>query len=164
MVYTVNEDGEYQFTVNNTKAIIDSVEINNNGEVGIYASSCQRTLKKGDYVKFTVSASEDNTSVTVNCDPVNPIIVKAGEAGNPVKVLYGLNQKVEFTALENGWYAFNFDNNNVLVSTTGRIVSGEEFYAKVGEVLTFTVRTYESTEQTANVTVTKVPVEKLDDT
>lgn len=164
VVYTVNEDGEYQFTVNNTKATINSVEINNNGEVGIYASSCQRTLKKGDYVKFTVSVSEDNTSVTVNCDPVNPIIVKAGEAGNPVKVSYGLNQKVEFTALENGWYAFNFDNNNVSVSTTGRIVSGEEFYAKAGEVRTFTVRTSESTEQTANVTITKIPVEKLADT
>lgn len=164
VVYTVNEDGEYQFTVNNTKATINSIEVNNNGEESIYVSSCQRTLKKGDYVKFTVSTSEDNTSVTVNCDPVNPIIVKAGEAGTPVKVSYGLNQKVEFTALENGWYAFNFDNNNVSVSTTGRIVSGEEFYAKVGEVLTFTVRTYESTEQTANVTVTKVPVEKLADT
>lgn len=169
VVYTVNEDGEYQFTVNNTKATIDSVEVNGEYDYDYSGgTSYQRPLlNKGDYVKFTVSASEDNTSVTVNCDPVNPIIVKAGEAGKPVKVSYELNQKVEFTALENGWYAFNFDNNKVQVDMTSNrstVASGEEFYAKAGEVRTFIVRTYESTEQTANVTITKIPVEKLADT
>lgn len=171
VVYTVNEDGEYQFTVNNTKAQIDSIEVNNNGEVGVYASSCQKTLTKGDYVRFTVSASEDNASVTVTCTLVEPIIVKAGEAGKPVKVSGKLSQKVEFTALENGWYAFNFDNDKVKVSgeiTSSRsaiaVASGDEFYAKAGEVRTFTVKTTESTEQTANITITKVTVEKLADT
>lgn len=171
VVYTVDEDGEYQFTVNNTKAQIDSIEVNNNGEVGVYASSCQKTLTKGDYVRFTVSASEDNASVTVTCTLVEPIIVKAGEAGKPVKVSGKLSQKVEFTALENGWYAFNFDNDKVKVSgeiTSSRsaiaVASGDEFYAKAGEVRTFTVKTTESTEQTANITITKVTVEKLADT
>lgn len=168
VVYTVDEDGEYQFTVNNTKAQIDSIEVNNNGEVGVYASSCQKTLTKGDYVRFTVSTSEDNASVTVTCTLVEPIIVKAGEAGKPVKVSGKLSQKVEFTALENGWYAFNFDNDKVKVSgeiTSSRsaVASGTEFYAKAGEVRTFTVETTEATEQTANITITKVTVEKLAD-
>jgi len=168
VVYTVNEDGEYQFTVNNTKAQIDSIKVNDRHDY-VYASSCKRILMKGDYVKFTVSASEDNASVTVTCTPVEPIIVKAGEAGKPVKVSGKLSQKVEFTALENGWYAFNFDNDKVQVSgeiTSSRsaVASGTEFYAKAGEVRTFTVETTESTEQTANITITKVTVEKLTDT
>jgi len=168
VVYTVNEKGNYHFTVNNTKATIDSVEVNGEYDYDYFGgTSYQNTLTKGDYVKFTVSASEDNTSITVSSELIESIPVKAGEAGKPVKVSDGLSRKVEFTALENGWYAFNFDNDKVQVNITrGReaVLSGKEFYAKAGEVLTFTVSTYESTEQTANVTVTKVPVEKLADT
>lgn len=165
VVYTVNEDGKYRFTVNNAKAQIDSIKVNGN----IYAASWQGPFKKGDYMKMIVSAEEANTSITVNCTPVEPIIVKAGEAGKSVKVSSELKQEVEFTALENGWYAFNFDNDKVKVSgeiTSSRsaIASGKEFYAKAGEVRTFTVETTELTEQTANITITKVTVEKLADT
>lgn len=170
VVYTVNETGDYRFTVNNTKATIESIEVNDGYEY-IDAASWQGTLNKGDYVKLIVSAEEANASVTVTCTQVEPIIVKTGEVGRPVKVSSELRQKVEFTALENGWYAFNFDNDKVQVSgeiTSSRsavaVASGDEFYAKAGEVRTFTVSTRESTEQTANITITKVTVEQLTDT
>lgn len=167
VVYTVDKDGEYRFTADGTKATIESIEVNGNFDYN-NAASWQQTLNKGDYVKFTVSAEDANTSVTVICTQVEPIIVKTGEAGKPVKVTTGLSQKVEFTSLENGWYAFNFDNNKVRVneitSNRSTVASGTEFYAKAGEVRTFTVSTYESTEQTANITITKVTVEKLADT
>lgn len=172
VVYTVDKDGDYWFTVNNAKAQIDLIKISDDEgdyEERVYAASWQGTLNKGDYVKLIVSAEEANTSVTVTCTQVEPIIVKAGEAGKPVKVSSELSQKVEFTALENGWYAFNFDNDKVQVSgeiTSSRsaVASGTEFYAKAGEVRTFTVETTEATEQTANITITKVTVEKLADT
>ncbi len=167
VVYTANKDGEYRFIADGTKAIIESIAVNDSFNYN-NTVSWQGTLNKGDYVKLTVRAEDANTSVTVSCTPVEPITVRAGEAAKSVKVTNGLSQKIAFTALENGWYAFHFDKNTVQVSeaTSNRraITSGAEFYAKAGDVQTFTIKTLELTEQTVNVSVTKSPVEKLVDT
>ncbi len=166
VVYTANKDGEYRFIADGTKAIIESIEVNDSFNYNNTAS-WQGTLNKGDYVKLTVRAEDANTSITVSCTPVEPITVRAGEAAKSVKVTNGLSQKIAFTALENGWYTFHFDKNTVQVSeaTSNRrtITSGAEFYAKAGDVQTFIISTLELTEQTVNVSVAKTEILKLAD-
>ncbi len=53
----------------------------------------------------------------MNCTFVEPVQVQAG-ASAAVAVISGLEKKVEFTASENGWYAFTFDKDTVKVSYT----------------------------------------------
>ncbi len=168
VVYNVDKDGEYNFTATGTDVTITKVEVSGVSKIdNNTTASYQTSLKKGDYVKLTVSAKNADTSVTVNCTFVEPVQVQAG-ASAAVAVISGLEKKVEFTASENGWYAFTFDKDTVKVSYTKGTVyaksmyqSGTELYVKKGGTLTFTVSTTETTEQTVTVTAAKNSSVKL---
>ncbi len=168
VVYNVDKDGEYNFTATGTDVTITKVEVSGVSKTdNNTTASYQTSLKKGDYVKLTVSAKNADTSVTVNCTFVEPVQVQAG-ASAAVAVISGLEKKVEFTASENGWYAFTFDKDTVKVSYTKGTVyaksmyqSGTELYVKKGGTLTFTVSTTETTEQTVTVTAAKNSSVKL---
>ncbi len=168
VVYNVDKDGEYNFTATGTDVTITKVEVSGVSKIdNNTTASYQTSLKKGDYVKLTVSAKNADTSVTVNCTFVEPVQVQAG-ASAAVAVISGLEMKVEFTASENGWYAFTFDKDTVKVSYTKGTVyaksmyqSGTELYVKKGGTLTFTVSTTETTEQTVTVTAAKNSSVKL---
>ncbi len=168
VVYNVDKDGEYNFTATGTDVTITKVEVSGVSKTDNNTTvSYQTSLKKGDYVKLTVSAKNADTSVTVNCTFVEPVQVQAG-ASAVVAVISGLEKKVEFTASENGWYAFTFDKDTVKVSYTKGTVyaksmyqSGTELYVKKGGTLTFTVSTTETTEQTVTVTAAKNSSVKL---
>jgi len=164
VVYNVGKDGEYHFAATGTDVTITNVEITGSFEKNDSntTASYQISLKKGDYVKLTVSAKNADTSVTVNCTFVEPVQVQAGASAS-VAVISGLEKKVEFTASENGWYAFTFDKDTVEVTYTESTIraksnvyqSGKELYVKKGDKLTFTVSTTETTEQTVTVTAAK---------
>ncbi len=168
VVYNVDKDGEYNFTATGTDVTITKVEVSGVSKIdNNTTASYQTSLKKGDYVKLTVSAKNADTSVTVNCTFVEPVQVQAG-ASAAVAVISELEKKVEFTASENGWYAFTFDKDTVKVSYTKGTVyaksmyqSGTELYVKKGGTLTFTVSTTETTEQTVTVTAAKNSSVKL---
>ncbi len=168
VVYNVDKDGENNFTATGTDVTITKVEVSGVSKIdNNTTASYQTSLKKGDYVKLTVSAKNADTSVTVNCTFVEPVQVQAG-ASAAVAVISGLEKKVEFTASENGWYAFTFDKDTVKVSYTKGTVyaksmyqSGTELYVKKGGTLTFTVSTTETTEQTVTVTAAKNSSVKL---
>ena len=169
VVYNVDKDGEYNFTATGTDVTITKVEVSGVSKTdNNTTASYQTSLKKGDYVKLTVSAKNADTSVTVNCTFVEPVQIQAG-ASVAVAVISGLEKKVEFTASENGWYAFTFDKDTVKVSYTEGTVravstdyqSGTELYVKKGGTLTFTVSTTETTEQTVTVTAAKNSSVKL---
>ena len=168
VVYNVDKDGEYNFTATGTDVTITKVEVSGVSKTdNNTTASYQTSLKKGDYVKLTVSAKNADTSVTVNCTFVEPVQVQAG-ASAAVAVISGLEKKIEFTASENGWYAFTFDKDTVKVSYTKGTVyaksmyqSGTELYVKKGGTLTFTVSTTETTEQTVTVTAAKNSSVKL---
>ena len=126
VVYNADAAGDYDFTASGTDVIITGVEIN-----GSYYSnasaSYQATLQKGAYVKLTVSAANANTSVTVTCTPVKAVPVKVGTPAS-VSVTNGLSRKVTFAAAQNGWYAFDIDNQKVSAQYTksaGRTVRGD---------------------------------------
>ena len=169
VVYNVDKDGEYNFTATGTDVTITKVEVSGVSKTdNNTTASYQTSLKKGDYVKLTVSAKNADTSVTVNCTFVEPVQIQAG-ASVAVAVISGLEKKVEFTASENGWYAFTFDKDTVKVSYTEGTVravstdyqSGTELYVKKGGTRTFTVSTTETTEQTVTVTAAKNSSVKL---
>ncbi len=167
VVYNADAAGDYDFTASGTDVIITGVEIN-----GSYYSnasaSYQATLQKGAYVKLTVSAANANTSVTVTCTPVKAVPVKVGTPAS-VSVTNGLSRKVTFAAAQNGWYAFDIDNQKVSAQYTksaGRAVraaytSGTEIYVQAGETLTFILTTAEATAQEVNVTASKKDSVKL---
>ncbi len=167
VVYNADAAGDYDFTASGTDVTITGVEIN-----GSYYSnasaSYQATLQKGAYVKLTVSAANANTSVTVTCTPVKAVPVKVGTPAS-VSVTNGLSRKVTFAAAQNGWYAFDIDNQKVSAQYTksaGRAVrtaytSGTEIYVQAGETLTFILTTAEATAQEVNVTASKKDSVKL---
>ncbi len=167
VVYNADAAGDYDFTASGTDVTITGVEIN-----GSYYSnasaSYQTTLQKGAYVKLTVSAANANTSVTVTCTPVKAVPVKVGTPAS-VSVTNGLSRKVTFAAAQNGWYAFDIDNQKVSAQYTksaGRTVraaytSGTEIYVQAGETLTFILTTAEATAQEVNVTASKKDSVKL---
>ena len=167
VIYNAAESGDYDFTASGTDVTIASVEIN-----GSYYSnasaSYQAALQKGAYVKLTVSAANANTSVTVTCTPVKAVPVKVGTPAS-VSVTNGLSRKVTFAAAQNGWYAFDIDNQKVSAQYTksaGRAVraaytSGTEIYVQAGETLTFILTTAEATAQEVNVTASKKDSVKL---
>lgn len=167
VVYNADAAGDYDFTASGTDVTITGVEIN-----GSYYSnasaSYQAALQKGAYVKLTVSAANANTSVTVTCTPVKAVPVKVGTPAS-VSVTNGLSRKVTFAAAQNGWYAFDIDNQKVSAQYTksaGRAVraaytSGTEIYVQAGETLTFILTTAEATAQEVNVTASKKDSVKL---